>query len=131
MKLRIQGNSLRIRVGRSELAQFLHQGRIEDAVQFTPAPEARLAYALEVSPADTTQTQVRYSLQEVAVILAPRQVVQWSLETEVGVYSQVPIGAGNLLEVIVEKDFACLDRSDEGNKDAFANPLASTNCQVG
>jgi len=33
--------------------------------------------------------------------------------------------------VIVEKDFACLDRSDEGNKDTFANPLAGPNCQVG
>jgi hypothetical protein len=131
MKLRIQGNSLRIRVGRSELAQFLHQGRIEDTVQFTPAPEARLTYALEVSPALATQTQVRYSPQEIAVILAPRQVVQWSMETEVGVYTQIPIGAGNLLEVIVEKDFTCLDRSDADNKDAFANPLAGTNCQVG
>jgi hypothetical protein len=84
MKIRIQGNSMRIRVGRSELARFLHEGRIEDMIHFTPAPEARLTYALEVSPADTTQTQVRYSPQEVAVILAPRQVVQWSLETEVG-----------------------------------------------
>jgi hypothetical protein len=41
MKIRIQGNSMRIRVGRSELALFLHQGRIEDTIQFTPAPEAR------------------------------------------------------------------------------------------
>jgi hypothetical protein len=130
MKIRIQGNSLRIRVGRSELAHFLHDGRIEDTVQFTPAPEARLTYALEVSPGNT-QTQVRYSPQEVAVILAPRQVVQWSQETEVGVYTQVPIGTGDSLEVIVEKDFACLDRSDEGNKDTFANPLAGTNCQAG
>jgi hypothetical protein len=130
MKIRIQGNSLRIRVGRSELAHFLHEGRIEDTIRFTPAPEARLTYALEISPG-ATQTQVRYSPQEVAVILAPRQVVQWSLEAEVGVYTQVPIGAGASLEVIVEKDFACLDRSDEGNKDTFANPLAGTDCQVG
>ena len=131
MKLRIQGNSLRIRVGRSELARLLHEGHIEDTVQFTPAPEARLTYALKVSPTDTSQTQVRYSPQEVAVILAPNQVLQWSLETEVGINTQVPIGAGNSLEVIVEKDFACLDSSDEDNKDTFANPLAGTNCQVG
>jgi hypothetical protein len=131
MKIRIQGNSMRIRVGRSELARFLQEGRIEDTIQFAPAPEARLTYALEVSPADTTQKQVRHSPHEVVVILDSRQVVQWSLESEVGVYTQVPIGAGDSLEVIVEKDFACLDRSDEGNKDTFANPLAGTNCQVG
>ncbi len=89
-----------------------------------------LTYALEVSPAGTTQTQVRYSPQEVAIVLAPKQVVQWSLETEVGIYTWVPIGTGDSLEVIVEKDFACLDRSDESNKDTFANPLAGSNCQV-
>ena len=131
MKMRIQGNSLRIRVGRSELAHFLHEGRIDDTVQFTAAPEGRLTYALEVSPAGITQTQVRYSPPEVVVILTPRQVDQWSQETEVGVYTKVPIGAEDSLEVIVEKDFACLDGSDEGNKDTFVNPLDGTNCQVG
>jgi hypothetical protein len=119
MKIRIQGNSLRIRVGRSELADFPHGGRIENAVQFTPVPEAKLTYALEVSTADTTQTQVRYSPQEVAVIVAPRQVVQWSLETEVGVYTQVPIGAGDSLQVIVEKDFACLESQRRGQQEYF------------
>lgn len=131
MKLRIQGNSLRIRVGRSELAHFLSEGRITDTVRFTPAPEASLTYALEVSHSETSQTQVRYSPQEVAVILGSRQVAEWRLETEVGIYTRVPIGAGDSLEVIIEKDFACLDRSDEDNKDTFANPLTATNCQVG
>jgi len=131
MKLRIKGNSLRIRVGRSELEHFLHDGRIEDTVRFTPAPEAKFTYALEVSPENTTHTQVRYAPQEVAVILAPEQVRQWRQETEVGLYTQVPLGAGDALEVIVEKDFACLDRSDEDNKDTFTNPLDGTNCQVG
>ncbi len=131
MKLRIQGNSLRIRVGRSELAHFLSEGRITDTVRFTPAPEASLTYALEVSHSDTSQTHVRYSPQEVAVILGSRQVAEWRLETEVGIYTRVPIGAGDSLEVIIEKDFACLDRSDDDNKDTFANPLTATNCQVG
>jgi hypothetical protein len=131
MKLRIQGNSLRVRVGRAELAHFLSEGRITDTIRFTPAPEARLTYALEVSQADTSQTQLRYTTQEIAVILGSRQVAQWRLETEVGIYTRVPIGAGDSLDVIVEKDFACLDRSDKDNKDTFANPLAATNCQVG
>ena len=34
------------------------------------------------------------------------------------------MGPAGSLEVVVEKDFACLDRSDEGNSDNFANPLA-------
>jgi hypothetical protein len=30
-----------------------------------------------------------------------------------------------LLEVIIEKDFACIDRSDKDNKDSFENPNVS------
>jgi hypothetical protein len=54
----------------------------------------------------------------------------WSLETEVGIYARVPLGAEESLEVIVEKDFACLDRNDEESTDTFANPLLATNYQV-
>jgi hypothetical protein len=130
MKLRIKGNSLRIRVGRRELADFLHSGRIQDTIHFASAPEAKLTYALEVSTADTTETHVRYLNQEVTVVLTPSQVLQWSKNDEVGVYTQVSLGTGALLDILVEKDFACLDRSDEDNLDTFANPNAGIKCQV-
>ncbi len=130
MKLRIKGNSLRMRVGRAELTRFLHDGRIEDTIHFAAEPEARLTYALEVSVVDTAQTQVRYLPQEVTVVLTPGQVRQWSQDGEVGVDTKVPLGAGSKLEVGIEKDFACLDRSDEDDKDTFANPNASAVCQV-
>jgi hypothetical protein len=131
MKLRIKGDSLRIRVGRSELADFLRDGRIEDTIHFASAPEARLTYALEASPVEAAETQVRYLPQEVAVVLTPGQIRQWNREEEVGVYTQVPLGPGAALEVVVEKDFACLDRNDEDNKDTFANPHADAVCRAG
>ena len=45
MKLRIQGNSLRLRLSQSEVAQFSKTGFVEDSIQF--APGAMFAYALE------------------------------------------------------------------------------------
>jgi hypothetical protein len=41
------------------------------------------------------------------------------------VYSTLDIGAAGSLEVIVRTDFACLDRSNEENSDALANPQAA------
>lgn len=32
------------------------------------------------------------------------------------------------LELILEKDFACLDRSDADNHDTFPNPLIGASC---
>jgi hypothetical protein len=47
---------------------------------------------------------------------------------EAGVYSSLEIGSAGSLDVNVEKDFACLDRGDEENRDTFANPHAAGIC---
>jgi hypothetical protein len=127
MKLRIKGNSLRLRVSRSELAHLQAGGRIEETIRFAEAPEAKLTYALE-SAAQSSPLRVRYGFHDVTVILSERQVYIWKAESEVGVYSKLDIGSAGSLDVIVEKDFACLDRSDEENRDTFANPHAGAIC---
>jgi len=127
MKLRIKGNSLRLRVSRSELAYLQAGGRIEETIRFAEAPEAKLTYALE-SAAQSLPVRVRYGFHDLTVILSEIQVRIWEGESEVGVYSNLDIGLAGSLEVIVEKDFACLDRGDEENKDTFANPHAGTVC---
>jgi hypothetical protein len=127
MKLRIKGNSLRLRVSRSELAHFQAGGRIEETIRFAAAPEAMLTYALE-SAVQVSPVRVRYGFHDVTVILSQDQMRIWEAESEVGVYSNLDIGSAGSLDVIVEKDFACLDRSDEQNRDTFANPHAGGIC---
>ena len=127
MKLRIKANSLRLRVSRSELARFQAGGRIEETIHFTAAPEATLTYALE-SALKPSPVTVRYRSREVTVILSKDRASIWGEQSEVGVYSTLDMGAAGSLEVAVEKDFACLDRSDEENGDTFVNPLAGATC---
>jgi hypothetical protein len=127
MKLRIKGNSLRLRVSRSELAQFQAGGRIEETIHFTAAPEATLTYALE-SALRSSPVSVRYGSREVTVILSQDRARIWEAQNEVGVYTTLDLGPAGSLEVAVEKDFACLDKSDEDNSDTFANPLAGAAC---
>jgi hypothetical protein len=127
MKLRIKGNSLRLRVSRSEFAQFQAGGRIEETIHFTAAPEATLTYALE-SALRSSPVSVRYGSREVTVILSQDRARIWEGQNEVGVYTTIDMGPAGSLEVVVEKDFACLDRSDEDNSDTFANPLAGATC---
>jgi len=71
---------------------------------------------------------VRYLPQDVTVILPEEQVLIWSDVNNVGVYANVDIGEAGVLEIAVEKDFACLDGSDEDNRDTFANPHAGSMC---
>jgi hypothetical protein len=127
MKLRIKGDSLRLRVSRSELARLLQGDRIEETAHFAAAPEARLTYALE-SAIDSAPVRVEYGSRGLTVILSEEQLGIWGLEKEVGVYSTLDIGGDRSLEVIVEKDFSCLDREGEENDDTFRNPHEGVAC---
>jgi hypothetical protein len=127
MKLRIKGNSMRLRVSRSELEHFLSGGRIEETIRFAADPKAKLTYALE-STLQASAVRVRYEPQEVTVVLSDDQARIWGRESEVGVYAAVDIGPAGSLEITIEKDFACLDRSDEENGDTFDNPHAGATC---
>jgi hypothetical protein len=127
MKLRINGNSLRLRVSRSELARFQSGQRIEETIHFNAAPEAKLTYALEFA-LQPAPVKVRYGLNEVTVILSEARARIWGVEGEVGVYDTLDVGSAGSLDVIVEKDFACVDRSDNENSDTFPNPHAEATC---
>ena len=127
MKLRIKGNSIRLRISRSELTRLIEEGRIADTTFFGVEESARLTYALEQSDA-VGSTQLAARPQEVAVVL-PRGVASaWAEGEEVGVYATVDLGPRGALELMVEKDYACLDLSEAENVDTFPNPNAGALC---
>ena len=127
MKLRIKGNSLRLRVTRSELMRLSAGETIEEAIHFAPEPTAVFRYALASSP-ETNQVGIRYRDGEVTVAIAPEQVRAWSEDSQIGIYATLHLGSAGPLEIAVEKDFACLDGRDEDNQDTFSNPLEGRAC---
>lgn len=127
MKLRIKGDALRLRVSRSELDRFLRGERIEETIHFSSDLDAKLTYSLE-NAADGASTGVRYRPGQVVVMLAKDQVETWSEPSQVGIYTSLQIGPTVSLELVIEKDYACLDRDDRDNADTFDNPHAGTMC---
>lgn len=125
MKLRIKGNSMRLRVSPTEMKRLLSAGRIEEVIHFGTEPDAKLTYALEQA-ASHEEIAVRYRSQEVTVLLSIEKAQSWAQGTEVGIYGTVSVASGQL-ELVIEKDFACLDRR-EGNEDTFPNPKGTQLC---
>jgi hypothetical protein len=123
VKLRIQGNSLRLRVTRSEVARLLAGGEVVEVIRFAVAPEAALAYVLGVDRR-CKAIQVSYGPERLSVMVTDEQLKAWSDPSQVGIYAVVPLNGGEQLEISIEKDFACLDRRDGGDEDAFPNPNA-------
>ena len=128
MKLRIKGDSLRLRVTRSELARLLIGERIEDSIHFSSVPDVHLSYALR-SAEQSIPISIECVPQAVVVLISKEQLRLWSNDAEVGIYSSIELGRGRSLQVLIEKDFACLDHSDDENVDTFANPNAAEVCK--
>jgi predicted AAA+ superfamily ATPase len=127
MKLRIQGNSIRLRLLRSEVARFVEEGRIAETVRFAPGDQAFFTYALE-HEASAETVEVRYKSSEAIIVLPKSEALSWAQTEQVGIYAAVNIANHGDLSVSVEKDFACLDLSDDENKDTFPNPQVEVAC---
>ena len=122
MKLRIRGNSIRIRVSQSEVAAIAAEGRVEETIQFSP--QKRLRYGVLVSQRDPAQ--VSYQDDQIMVELPAGQVDAWLAPDQVGIETEQKLGGGAVLQILVEKDFTCLaPREGEDDSDTFPNPQAT------
>lgn len=119
MKLRIRGNSVRIRVTQSELRQIAEAGAAEDRVRFSST--AQLTYKVRVEPDGAPR--VEYGDGELCVWLPQAAVERWLAPDEVSIRGEQAIGGDETLTILVEKDFECLaPREGEDDSDLFPNP---------
>lgn len=126
MKLRIKGDSLRLRVTPSEMSRLLQSGRIEETIHFSLESDAKLTYALMLAAQDGG-IALRHLPHEIAVVISSALAYAWADGEQVGIYGAVNTAAG-LLELAIEKDFACLDKNDGENEDTYPNPSQGIVC---
>jgi hypothetical protein len=123
MKLRIHGNSLRLRLNQAEVAQFSKTGFVEDSIQF--APGASFAYALE-SMSSLSAPQALYANGFLRIQVPRTDGSDWACSDRVGISGDQPIECGKRLSILIEKDFQCLHGDEARDPDAYPNPLEET-----
>jgi hypothetical protein len=127
MKLRIKGDSLRLRISPDEMSRLLQTGRIEESIHFGPEDDAILTYALVVHSGRDDAFAVRRLPQEIAVEVPAAVVRAWSDTEQVGIYAVIDNGTSQL-DLAIEKDFACLDHTDADNHDTYPHPNRGLTC---
>jgi hypothetical protein len=120
MKLRIRGNTLRLRLTRSEVDEFAATGRFADRVGFGGGRS--LVYAIERTGADAVSAA--FDGGEIRVLVPAQLADTWTKTDQVGFDAAHGIDDGDELKILVEKDFACLTtpRNDEDAADSFPHP---------
>ena len=124
MKLRIRGNSIRLRLTKTEIVQFANTGKVEEMVEFG-FPQTALRYQLYTTT-DTEVIRAKFEDNCLYVSVPKRDAENWINSEKAGIEAGQPLGDNKYLRLLLEKDFACLtDRTDEDETDAFPNPLAN------
>jgi hypothetical protein len=122
MKLRVKGNSLRLSLLRSEVSDLHRTGRVQEEIHFGRYFRFdKLIYAIEHSE-ELRETEVLHSPQEILVQLPSSLIRKWATGEDVGIHIDLPLADGDKLAIVIEKDLACFDRSDEDNVDTFDSP---------
>ena len=127
MKLRIKGNSIRLRMTRSEVDALASKGSVEERTMFGPAEDDVFCYRIEKSGANIVTASFSGGKMTVGV---PGGIVdEWSAADQLGFSGRQMLEDGSVLDILVEKDLTCLKpREGEDESDNFPNPDVKNSC---
>ena len=120
MKLRIQGDSLRLRLTRPEVDRLVEGGEVRDAVHV--APGVSVGYAVRVG--ERGPLAAAWDGTSLVVTVPRGDLAGWPEDDREGFAAVQDAGGGRRLAIHVEKDYACGHREGE-HRDAFPRPAAT------
>jgi hypothetical protein len=120
MKIRIKGNSIRFRLTRSEVEYFKTEGFIQEKTDF--GSSVLICILKETIYGD--HITVDFSNNALAMNIPAPVADEWTSTDKVSCESEIEIGVGKKLFLLLEKDFKCLDNAGEDQSDNYENPLA-------
>jgi hypothetical protein len=112
MKLRLEGNSIRLRVRKSDLIKLQNEGAITESLVFPNSLNFNYALMTD-SNADTIDAQLSAAAMTVSIPLS--MATTWLNSDAVGLEHTLESG----LFILIEKDFPCTDRPWEDTSDTF------------
>jgi hypothetical protein len=117
MKIRIQGNSVRFRLSKSEVEQLGIKGFVEEKTNF---PQGKFSYSVR-QDADNSMLSASFEQGSITLHVPSTFASGWAGNNIVGLDTSVPMGDQSLY-LLLEKDFKCLDHASEDQSDNYENP---------
>jgi hypothetical protein len=122
MKIRIKGNSVRLRLSKSEIDQFGKEGYVEEKTEF---PTGMLTYAIQ-KLFDGKALDASFTDKKLTVFVPQPVTQEWTNTDIVGFSHELPLPNNKTLSLLIEKDFKCIDGEEtEDQSDYYDNPIKS------
>lgn len=124
MKVRIRGDSIRLRLKRGEVDQLVAGSNITEKTHF---PGTVLTSSLGMS--DNKDIAASFDGGNIFVTVPKILAVDWANTDEVSLYADQPLEGSGSLALLIEKDFTCLEpghhRDCDDDVDTFPHPNAT------
>ncbi len=128
MKIRIKGNTLRLRLTQSEVKDFGENGVVEEYTRFGVSPDSKLTYS--IVKADCRGLEASFKKKRIEIRVPQNLATVWVNTSLVGIDNHTKTDDDSILQILIEKDFACLkERIGEDESDMYPHPEEDThNC---
>lgn len=126
MKLRLRGNSIRLRLTRSEVERLAASGEVRESVDL--GEPSGFSYEIKTSETEG-DLDATFADDRLSVLISSDSANELANSDLIGVEAERELGGGRLLRIVVEKDFACLkERANGDDADTFPNPFYENKC---
>ncbi|GAB3231369.1 hypothetical protein GCM10027346_17790 [Hymenobacter seoulensis] len=105
MKLRLEDNSLRLRLSDAEVQQFAETGRVAVVLSLGPTEPETFTYALE--RVESEEFRIGYGAGALTIKVPAALATHWTQTDQVGLSATLMMAHEQPLKVLVEKDFDC------------------------
>jgi hypothetical protein len=128
MKLRIKGNSIRLRLGRSEVSDLVTNGAVEESTTFDFSGRQRFEYKL-LATSDVSSVSATFVDGCLTVRIPTELAAHWGSTDQIGIEATQAASANSSLRILIEKDLECLDAPpEESQADAFPRSSQGVAC---
>ena len=121
MKLRIRGETIRLRLKRGEVDQIAAGISVSEKTHF---PGSVLTYRLDVS--DDNDISASFNNGSLVINVPKSKALVWASTDEVSLYAEQKSPGTGSLSLLIEKDFMCIEpgyhRDGEDDEDTFPHP---------
>jgi len=119
MKLRILGNSIRLRLTKSEVSKLAIGETVYERTYF--GPNNHLEYALSIK--NIPNLKVDFQNGKISLTIPKAAGDIWATGEDISLKYQFPSDQETELSVLIEKDFKCkTERVGENEDDMYPNP---------
>jgi hypothetical protein len=122
MKIRVLGNSIRFRLTVSEVGALCSTGHVEERTIF---PSGTFTYAVQKT-GEASGLEAKFEGGNIILLLPAKMGEGWAENSVVGFESEQEVPGGKKLKLLLEKDFACLEKRETDDRDTYPNPKSNT-----